>query len=188
MGKVRLADPKGLLKSELVSEREIKEKVRELARRISEDYRDKNPLFVGILKGAFVFLSDLLRNLEIPAEVDFMSVSSYGRSTVTSGVVKIEKDLDSDIEGRHVIIVEDILDTGLTLKYLVETLSARNPASIEICTLLVKKGRQKVDIKPKYAGFFIPDEFVVGYGLDYAGMYRYLSSIYAIDTEKLTEG
>lgn len=178
-------DPKGLLKAELISADEIQKKVAEIAQRISHDYSGKTPVFVGILKGAFVFLADLVRNLDIPAEIDFMSVSSYGDATKTSGIVKIEKDLDRDIEGRDVILVEDILDTGLTLKYLVETLSARKPASIEICTLLVKQGKQVVELSPKYVGFYIPDEFVVGYGLDCAGMFRQLRSIYAVDTEKI---
>ncbi|MCX7831723.1 MAG: hypoxanthine phosphoribosyltransferase [Actinobacteria bacterium] len=185
MALLKAVDPKGLLKKELITEEEIKTKVEELAERITIDYQGKKPLFIGILKGAFVFLSDLVRKIEIPLEIDFMSVSSYGKATQTSGVVKIEKDLDRDIRNRHIILVEDILDTGLTLKYLVDTLSARNPASIEICTLLVKEGKQRVNIEPKYVGFTIPDEFVVGYGLDFAGMYRHLNSIYAIDTDKI---
>lgn len=185
MALLKAVDPKGLLKKELITEEEIKTKVEELAERITIDYKGKRPIFIGILKGAFVFLSDLVRNVEIPLEIDFMSVSSYGKATQTSGVVKIEKDLDRDIRNRHIILVEDILDTGLTLKYLVDTLSARNPASMEICTLLVKEGKQRVNIEPKYVGFRIPDEFVVGYGLDFAGMYRHLKSIYAIDTEKI---
>lgn len=185
MEKLNQLDPKNLLKKELIKKEEIEAKVKEIASRISEDYRDKNPVFVGILKGAFVFLADLVRNLNIPLEIDFMAVSSYGDATKTSGIVKIEKDLDKDIEGRHVLIVEDILDTGLTLKYLLEALSARKPASLEICTFLIKEGKQKVEIIPKYVGFQIPDEFVVGYGLDCAGMFRHLPSIYAIDTSKL---
>lgn len=178
-------DPRGLLKKELLTADEIKKRVSELARQIEKDYEGKNPIMIGILKGAFVFLSDLVRELNIPVEIDFMSVSSYGSSTRTSGIVKIEKDLDRDIKDKHVIIVEDILDTGLTLHYLLETLKARQPASLAICTLLLKEGRQQVEITPRYVGFTIPDEFVVGYGLDYAGQFRHLPSIYAIDTEKL---
>lgn len=178
-------DPRGLLKKELLPADEIKKRVSELARQIEKDYEGKNPIMIGILKGAFVFLSDLVRELNIPVEIDFMSVSSYGSSTRTSGIVKIEKDLDRDIKDRHVIIVEDILDTGLTLHYLLETLKARQPASLAICTLLLKEDRQQVEITPRYVGFTIPDEFVVGYGLDYAGQFRHLPSIYAVDTEKL---
>jgi len=178
-------DPSGLLKKELLSADKIKKRVGELARQIEKDYEGKNPILIGILKGAFVFLSDLVRELKIPVEIDFMSVSSYGTSTRTSGIVKIEKDLDRDIKYRHVIIVEDILDTGLTLNYLTETLKARQPASLAICTLLLKEGRQQVEIVPRYVGFTIPDEFVVGYGLDYAGQFRHLPSIYAIATDKL---
>jgi hypoxanthine phosphoribosyltransferase len=178
-------DPQGLLKKELLPAHEIKKRVSELAQQIEKDYESKNPVLIGILKGAFVFLSDLVRELNIPLEIDFMSVSSYGSSTRTSGIVKIEKDLDKDIKDRHVILVEDILDTGLTLHYLLETLQARQPASLEVCTLLLKEGKQQVEFSPKYVGFTIPDEFVVGYGLDYAGQFRHLPSIYAIDTEKL---
>lgn len=174
-----------LLKKELITEEAIQKKVEELARRISQDYQGKNPIFIGILRGAFVFLSDLVRKLDIPADIDFMAVSSYGDATKTSGVVKIVKDLDEDIEGRDVVIVEDIVDTGLTLKYLIDTLSARNPASIAVCALLLKKNKQEVAVPVEYVGFEIPDEFVVGYGLDCAGMFRQLPSIYVIDEDKL---
>lgn len=178
-------DPAGLLKKELISAEEIQKKVDEIAKKISEDYAESNPILIGILRGAFIFLSDLSRRITIPIVVDFMAVSSYGKSTQASGVVRIVKDLDEDIEGKDVIIVEDILDTGLTVQYLLETLKARNPNSLEVCTLLLKEGKQKVKLNPKYVGFVIPDEFVVGYGLDYADMFRQLPSIYAIDTEKL---
>lgn len=178
-------DRSELLKKELISEEAIQQKVAELAHEISQDYRDRQPIFVGILRGAFVFLSDLVRKLEIPADIDFMAVSSYGNATKTSGIVRIVKDLDEDIEGRDVIIVEDIVDTGLTLSYLIDTLSARNPASIAVCALLLKKGKQQVEVPIEYIGFEIPDEFVVGYGLDCAGMFRHLPSIYVIDEDKL---
>lgn len=178
-------DPQGILKEELINEKEIEKRVAELASEISRNYEGKTPVLVGILRGAFIFMSDLVRKLNIPVIVDFMSVSSYGKATETSGVVRIIKDLDEDIAGKDVLIVEDILDTGLTLKYLLETLGARNPASLEVCTFLVKKGKQKVDIKPAYVGFEISDEFVVGYGLDCADMFRNLPSIYTVNTEKL---
>jgi hypoxanthine phosphoribosyltransferase len=178
-------DKGGLLKKELITAEEIQDKVDEIARQISKDYADSTPVLIGILRGAFIFLSDLARRMTIPVVVDFMAVSSYGKSTQTSGVVRIVKDLDEDIEGKDVIIVEDILDTGLTVQYLLETLKARNPKSIEVCTLLLKEGKQKVELNPKYVGFIIPDEFVVGYGLDYADMFRQLPSIYSIDVQKL---
>lgn len=180
-------DPEKLLKNEVISEKQIKNKVKELADKISADYMKKEtpPILVGILRGAFVFLSDLLRELKIPAEVDFIAVSSYGASTRSSGVVRILKDLDEEIEKKHVIIIEDIVDTGLTLRYLLDTLSARNPASLEVCAFLKKVEKQEVNVSVKYVGFEIPDEFVVGYGLDYAERFRQLSSIYAIDTDKL---
>ncbi len=178
-------DPQGLIKSKLIDGEDIRLKVKQLAAEISRDYRGKCPLMIGILRGAFIFLSDLVRELQIPAVVDFMSLSSYGTSTESSGVVRILKDLEEEIEGRDVIVVEDIIDTGLTLKYLIETLKARNPASLEVCALLVKEGKQQVDISARYVGFRIPDEFVVGYGLDFAEKFRQLSGIYAIDLAKI---
>ena len=167
----------------LVTSEEIQEKVRELAERITGDYRGENLLLVGILRGAVVFLSDLMRHLELSCEIDFMDVSSYGTGTSSSGVVRILKDLEEDITGRHVLIVEDIIDTGLTLSYLRRILLARKPASLEICTLLSKPSRRQADIDVKYLGFEVPDEFVVGYGIDYAGRYRNLRDIRALKSD-----
>jgi len=159
----------------LFTEEQIGARVRELAGRISEDYRDRAPLLlIGILKGAFIFLADLARRIDVPLEFDFMALSSYGSSTKTSGVVRIRKDLDSEITGRHVLIVEDIIDTGLTLSYLQRNLAARGAESVEICALLNKRTENKVEIPIKYEGFSIPDVFVVGYGLDYSELYRNL--------------
>ena len=167
----------------LVTSREIQEKVRELGIRITEDYRDEKLLLVGILRGAVVFLSDLMRHLELPCEIDFMDISSYGAGTQSSGVVRILKDLEEDITDRHVLVVEDIVDTGLTLSYLRRTLLARRPASLEICALLSKPSRRQVDLNVKYLGFEVPDVFVIGYGIDYAGAYRNLPDIRALDSE-----
>ena len=162
------------IKEVLISEEQLAAKVAELGARISKDYKGKKLIILGVLKGSVVFMTDLLRQITIPVEMDFMAVSSYGSGTKTSGVVKILKDLDRLIQGYHVLIVEDILDSGMTLSYLTELLRDRNPASIRIATLLDKPDRRKVDIKPDYVGFRIPDEFVVGYGLDYAELYRNL--------------
>jgi hypoxanthine phosphoribosyltransferase len=167
----------------LVRSQEIHEKVREMGELITEDYRGEKPLLVGILRGAVVFLSDLMRHLELQCEIDFMEVSSYGTGTSSSGVVRILKDLEEDITGRHVLIVEDIIDTGLTLSYLRRSLLARKPASLEICALLSKPSRRQVDLDVRYVGFEVPDEFVVGYGIDYAGAYRNLPDIRALGSE-----
>ena len=161
----------------LISEKEIQDKIKEMAELISRDYLGKKILLVGILKGAVVFLADLCRQLDVPAQIDFMAVSSYGSSTASSGVVRILKDLDEEIEGRDVLLVEDIVDTGLTLKYLKENLEARNPSSLRIVSLLDKPDRRKVKIEPDYWGFQIPNEFVVGYGLDYDEDYRHLPQV-----------
>lgn len=158
----------------LFSEEQIAEKVKELGKRISEEYKGKNLLIVGILKGSVLFASDLLKEITIPCEIDFMAVSSYGNSTKTSGVVRILKDLDNSIEGKDLIIVEDIVDTGVTLSYLTQYLRGRNVNSVEIVSLLNKPSRRKADINVKYIGFETPDEFLVGYGLDYAEKYRNL--------------
>lgn len=158
----------------LIEEKTLSEKVIEMGRRISEDYRDKNLLMVSVLKGSVVFMADLMRSIDIPVRVDFMSVSSYGGGVKTSGVVKIIKDLDIPIEGYDLLIVEDILDSGMTLSYLKDILNNRNPKSIRIATLLDKPERRKVDIAADYVGFVIPDKFVVGYGLDYDEKYRNL--------------
>ena len=167
----------------LVASEDIQAKVRELGERITRDYREEKLLLVGILRGAVVFLSDLMRHLELPCEIDFMDISSYGTGTQTSGVVRILKDLEEDITGRHVLIIEDIIDTGLTLSYLRRMLLQRGPASLEICALLSKPSRRQVDLSVKYLGFEVPDEFVIGYGIDYAGAYRNLPDIHALEPE-----
>lgn len=161
----------------LFREDEIAEKVEELAARIDQDYPTGKLLLVCVLKGASVFFSDLIRKIKRPVLIDFISASSYGMSSVTSGAVKIDKDLDDSIEGLDVIIVEDIIDTGLTLKYLTENIKSRRPNSVEICTLLDKPARRKTEIAVKYVGYTIPDEFIVGYGIDYAEKYRNLPVI-----------
>jgi hypoxanthine phosphoribosyltransferase len=158
----------------------IKKRVKELGEKISRDYEKKNPLLVCILRGAVVFLSDLMREIKIPIEIDFMAVSSYGSSTRSSGVVRILKDLNENIRGKHVVLVEDIVDTGLTLNYLLKNLKSREPASLEICSFLLKEGKQRVPLEIKYLGFVIPDEFVVGYGLDYAQKFRNLPYVASI--------
>ena len=158
----------------LFSEQQLADKVAELGARISADYAGKDPLIVSVLKGSVAFMADLMRAIEIPARIDFMSVSSYGSGTKTSGVVKIIKDLDIDLHGKDLLIVEDILDSGMTLSYLKGLLQGRNPASIRSATLLDKPSRRKVDLKADYVGFEVPDEFVVGYGLDYDEQYRNL--------------
>ena len=161
----------------LLSEEEIHAKVRELGAQITKDYAGKTPLFLGVLKGCYVFMADLTRCIDLPCTMDFMAVSSYGGGTSTTGAVRITKDLSRDIEGKDVIIVEDILDSGVTLSYLKTYLANRKPASIRIVTLLDKPARRRADIKADYCGFAVPDEFVVGYGLDYAESYRNLPYI-----------
>lgn len=165
------------------SESEIAAKVKELGAAISRDFKDKEPLMVGILKGSFIFMADLMRSIQVPCEIEFMAVSSYGNSTKTTGAVKITKDLNHDIEGRHILLIEDILDSGVTLSYLRNYLSGRNPASITICTLLDKPDRRKADIHADYYGFICPDAFIVGYGLDYAERYRNLPYIGVLKPE-----
>ncbi|MBI5870158.1 MAG: hypoxanthine phosphoribosyltransferase [Actinobacteria bacterium] len=167
----------------ILSEKEIRARVTELAAMISADYADKEPLLVCVLKGAVFFMADLVRELTVPSELDFMAVSSYGSATDSSGVVRILKDLDANIEGRNVIIIEDIIDSGLTLSYLRKNLRSRNPASVEVCSLLTKPSRRKVDIACKYVGFEVPDKFVVGYGLDYMENYRNLRYIAVLAEE-----
>ena len=164
----------------LVEAEDLSTRVRELAAEVSHDYAGKDLLLIGVLKGAVFFLSDLMRHLEIPVEVDFMAVASYGSATKSSGVVRILKDLDAAIEGRDVLIVEDIVDSGLTLQYLLRNLAGRNPASLEVCALLVKPERQKVDLETRYVGFEIPDRFAIGYGLDHAERYRNLPYVAAL--------
>lgn len=165
------------IKEVLISAEEIQRKLVELGRKLSQDYQDKNPLFVCILKGAVPFTANLVQHIDIPLEMDFMSVSSYGGSAQTSGVVRIIKDLETSIEGRDVLIVEDIIDTGLTLHYLIDLLKQRNPASIKTVALLDKKECRTVDIQAEYLGFSVPNAFVVGYGLDFAEKYRNLPYI-----------
>jgi hypoxanthine phosphoribosyltransferase len=167
----------------LITSEQIGEKVREIGERITRDYAGEKPLLVGILRGAVMVMGDLMRCIDLPCEVDFMDISSYGSGTSSSGVVRILKDLEEDITGRHVLIVEDIIDTGLTLSYLRRSLLARNPASLEICALLSKPSRRRVELDVKYLGFEVPDEFVVGYGLDYAGTYRNLPDICVLKEE-----
>jgi hypoxanthine phosphoribosyltransferase len=161
----------------LISEAEIGAKIAELAKQIDADYADREPVLVGVLKGAAMFMSDLARALEVPSTMEFMAVSSYGSGTQSSGVVRILKDLDRDIAGQHVLIVEDIIDSGLTLSWLLRNLRTRNPASISIVTLLRKPDALKVDVAVDYIGFDIPNEFVVGFGLDFAERYRDLPYI-----------
>jgi hypoxanthine phosphoribosyltransferase len=165
----------------LITEDEITRRVAALGDEITRDYTGRPPLLIGVLKGAFVFMADLARAIRLPVEMDFMAVSSYGTATKTSGIVRIVKDLDVDLVDRHVLIVEDIVDSGLTLSYLRKGLSAQNPASLEICALLLKTGQQRVDLKIPYVGFEIPPDFVVGYGLDVAEVYRNLREVRIMD-------
>ena len=167
----------------LVSSEDLRRRVAELGAEISRDYADRDLFMVGVLKGAGLFLADLMRNLTIPCEVDFMAVSSYGSETDSSGVVRILKDLDAPIEGRDVLIVEDIIDSGLTLHYLMKNLRARNPGSLEVCSLLTKPERRRVDLPIRYVGFEIPNRFAIGYGLDHAQRYRNLDFVAALDDQ-----
>ena len=164
----------------LVQADELQHRIKEMAAEVSRDYKGRDLLLIGVLKGAVFFLADLMRELDIPCEVDFMAVSSYGSSTDSSGVVRILKDLDAPLEGRNVLIVEDIVDSGLTLQYLLRTLEARGPASLEVCALLTKPSRRTVDLPVRYTGFEIPDKFAIGYGLDYAERYRNLPYVAAL--------
>ncbi|WP_035292678.1 hypoxanthine phosphoribosyltransferase [Clostridium sp. KNHs214] len=160
------------VKEVLYTAEQLKEKTKELAEKISEEYKGKDLILIGILKGSVMFMTDLIREISIPCHIDFMDVSSYGNSSQTSGVVRILKDLDFEIKGKDVLIIEDIIDTGITLKYLMKYLSSRNPNSLEIACMLNKAERRKVDIKVKYIGYEVPDYFLVGYGMDYAENYR----------------
>ncbi|MGE5444204.1 MAG: hypoxanthine phosphoribosyltransferase [Ignavibacteriales bacterium] len=170
----------------LITEEEIKRRVKELGEEISRDYKGKDLVIVAVLRGAIVFLCDLIREISIPITLDFLSISSYSGQTQT-GVVRILKDLDESIEDRHVILVEDIIDTGLTLNYILKTLKARRPADIRVCALLDKKARRIVDVRIDYVGFEIPDEFVVGYGMDYGQRYRSLPFIGILKREILAK-
>ncbi len=169
------------IKKVIVSSKELSDMVSELAKRISHDYEGKDLVLIGVLKGGFIFLADLMRQISIPVDMDFIAVSSYGSSTESSGVVRIIKDIDVDVTGKHVLIVEDLADTGLTLRHLKDLFYTRGPASIKICTALDKPTKRKIDIEIEYRGITIPDKFVVGYGLDYAGKYRNLPEVCVID-------
>ncbi len=169
--------------SVLVDEQALRARVCELGAQITEDYAGRDLLLVGVLKGAIFFLADLMREISIPCEIDFMAISSYGARTDSSGVVRILKDLDINISGRDVLVVEDIIDSGLTLSYLMRNLGARRPASLEVCALLTKPERREIDVQVRYVGFEIPNEFVIGYGLDYAEKYRNLPYIGVIAPE-----
>jgi hypoxanthine phosphoribosyltransferase len=167
----------------LIEEDVVAARVAELGSEISNDYAGKDLLLVGVLKGAVFFMADLMRQLSIPCEVDFMAISSYGASTDSSGVVRILKDLDINIESRDVLVVEDIIDSGLTLSYLIRNLESRNPASLEICALLTKPDRREIDVDVRYTGFEIPNEFVIGYGLDFGERYRNLPYVAVLDPD-----
>jgi len=171
----------------LISEDEIRSKITELGKKISEDYRGKNLILIGILRGAVIFMADLARAISIPMLFDFIAISSYGAETKSSGVVRILKDLDVNIEGKDVLIIEDIVDTGLTLDYLLRMLKSRKPASVKVCTFLTKSARRKVDITVDYFGFDIPNKFVVGYGLDYAGKYRNVPYVFTLNPEYISD-
>lgn len=167
----------------LVTEQEIRDAAATLGRQLTGDYTGKDLLLIGVLRGAIMFIVDLARSIDLPLTLDFMAVASYGASTQTSGIVRILKDLDSSIEGKHVLIVEDIIDSGLTLNYILETLRTRNPASLRVCTLLNKVERRRVDVPVDYVCFNIPDEFVVGYGLDFNQIYRNLPFVGVLKPE-----
>ena len=171
----------------LIEEDDLQRRIAELGAEISADYAGRDLLLIGVLKGAVFILADLMRNLTVPCEVDFMAISSYGASTDSSGVVRILKDLDINIEGRHVLVVEDIIDSGLTLSYLMRNLEARGPASLEVCTLLTKPDRREIDVPVRYTGFEIPNRFVVGYGLDFAERYRNLPYVGVLDESLVLE-
>ncbi len=172
----------------LIEEDRLRSRVIELGEEISADYAGRDLLLIGVLKGAVFFMADLMRTLGIPCEIDFMAISSYGAQTDSSGVVRILKDLDINIEERNVLVVEDIIDSGLTLSYLMRNLEARNPATLEVCALLTKPDRREIDVPVRYIGFEIPNRFVVGYGLDFAERYRNLPYVGVLDSELVPEG
>jgi hypoxanthine phosphoribosyltransferase len=172
----------------LIDEDRLRARVVELGEEISADYAGRDLLLIGVLKGAVFFMADLMRTLGIPCEIDFMAISRYGAQTDSSGVVRILKDLDINIEGRNVLVVEDIIDSGLTLQYLMRNLEAREPASLEVCALLTKPDRREIDVPVRYIGFEIPNRFVVGYGLDFAERYRNLPYVGVLDSELVPEG
>ena len=172
----------------LIDEQTLRRRVAELGEEVSADYQGRDLLLVGVLKGAVFFMADLMRQLTVPCEIDFMAISSYGASTDSSGVVRILKDLDINIEGRHVLVVEDIIDSGLTLSYLIRNLEAREPATLEVCALMTKPERREIDVPVRYVGFEIPNRFVIGYGLDFAERYRNLPYVGVLDPALLPEG
>jgi hypoxanthine phosphoribosyltransferase len=172
----------------LIDEDRLQDRIRELGRELSLDYAGRELLLVGVLKGAVFFMADLMRSLTVPCEIDFMAISSYGAATDSSGVVRILKDLDINIEGRHVLVVEDIIDSGLTLSYLLRNLESREPASLEICALLTKPDRREIDVPVRYVGFEIPNKFVIGYGLDFAERYRNLPYVGVLHPDLMPEG
>jgi hypoxanthine phosphoribosyltransferase len=172
----------------LIEEEALRNRIRELGEEISADYAGRDLLLIGVLKGAVFFMADLMRCLTVACEVDFMAISSYGASTDSSGVVRILKDLDINIEGRDVLVVEDIIDSGLTLSYLIRNLEAREPASLEVCALLTKPARREIDVSVRYVGFEIPNRFVIGYGLDFAERYRNLPYVAVLHPDLVPEG
>ena len=172
----------------LIEADRLQERIRELGRELSADYAGRELLLVGVLKGAVFFMADLMRSLTVPCEIDFMAISSYGAATDSSGVVRILKDLDINIEGRHVLVVEDIIDSGLTLSYLLRNLESREPATLEICALLTKPDRREIDVRVRYVGFEIPNKFVIGYGLDFAERYRNLPYVGVLRADLMPEG
>ena len=174
---------KDIIKEVLVSEEEITLKVKEMGKQITEDYKGQDLMLIGILKGAVIFMSELAQNIELPVQMEFMAVSSYGKSSVSTGEVRIIKDLDFSVEDRNLLIIEDIIDTGYTLSYLIDNLKKRGAKSVKVCTLLDKPDRRKADIHVDYLGFIVPDEFIVGYGLDYAERYRNLPYVAALKEE-----
>jgi hypoxanthine phosphoribosyltransferase len=172
----------------LIDEEALRSRIVDLGEEISKDYAGRDLLLVGVLKGAVFFMADLMRHLDVPCEIDFMAISSYGTATDSSGVVRILKDLDINIEARHVLIVEDIIDSGLTLSYLMRNLEARGPATLEVCALMTKPERRQIDVPVRYVGFEIPNEFVIGYGLDFAERYRNLPYVAVLADELMPEG
>jgi len=172
----------------LIDAEKLQTRIHDLGHEVSADYAGRELLLVGVLKGAVFFMADLMRSLTVPCEIDFMAISSYGASTDSSGVVRILKDLDINIEGRHVLVVEDIIDSGLTLSYLLRNLESREPASLEICALLTKPERREIDVPVRYVGFEIPNKFVIGYGLDFAERYRNLPYVGVLHPRLMPEG
>ena len=188
MSKLNATELERAVTEVLIEADTLQQRVAELGEEISADYAGRDLLLVGVLKGAVFFMADLMRHLTIPCEIDFMAISSYGDSTDSSGVVRILKDLDINIEGRHVLVVEDIIDSGLTLSYLMRNLEAREPASLEVCSLLTKPDRREIDVPVRYIGFEIPNRFVIGYGLDFAERYRNLPYVGVLDLELVPAG